>query len=303
MISAFEPMISQSAGCVARTDRKSERAFYRLCDTLTLRCPVVQAPLGGCDGPRLAAAVSRAGALGCLTIHEISEARLRRRLARVRALTPRPILIAFTAQWQRESVLDICREFGFAHFLVFWWNGPRLSPMIRASGGTTFYQAGTTDQATEALQAGADVLVAQGTDAGGPVRSPYSAEQLLNEFSEMTRGRTPIVAGGGLADARDVAAILTQGARAALMGTRFLLSEEAQVASRCKVRLQRATTDNLQLDKRIIGEWPCAPRRYLRTALGEDTPGLYAGRGLSRINDLSPAAEIVRRLIPTIAPR
>ena len=259
---------------------------------------MIQAPLGVCDGPRLAAAVSRAGALGCLTVHEISEARLRRRLSRVRALTSRPVLIAFTAQWQRDNVLEICRDFGFRHFLVFWWNGPRLAPAIRAAGGTVFFQAGTPEQATEAIETCADVLVAQGTDAGGPVRSPYSRERLLEEFLFLSQGRLPVIAGGGLADARDVASVLAAGGAAALMGTRFLLSEEAQAPMLCKSRLRRATENDLLLDKRILGEWPCSPRRYVRTASENDTPALYAGRGLSRINNIAPVADIIRRLTP-----
>jgi len=101
---------------------------YALCGGLSLRVPIVQAALGACDGVRLAAAVSRAGALGCLTVHGTDPRTLRRKLLRVRQLTKRPVLLAFTAQWERDAVLDTALSLGFRHFQVFWWNGPRLAP-------------------------------------------------------------------------------------------------------------------------------------------------------------------------------
>ncbi|MDX1934475.1 MAG: nitronate monooxygenase [Capsulimonadales bacterium] len=265
---------------------------------IELRTPIVQATLGDCDGPRLAAEVSRAGALGCLSVHDIRETVLRRRLARIRARTARPVLISFTYQWHRDSVPMTCLEAGFRHFQVFWWNGPRFCRLIRQSGGTIFWQVGSDDQAREALDCGADILVAQGTEAGGPVRSPYPLRELIARLRDRTGDRVPIVAGGGLANAEDVAEVLSWGASAAMLGTRFLLSEESQAERRCKSRLLRADSQQLVLDPRMIGDWPCAPRRRLVTARDEDKSALFAGSGLSRISDLLPAAEIVRRLTP-----
>ena len=276
----------------------NQRTHWPLDDSLTLRVPVVQAPLGTCDGPRLAGAVSRAGGLGCLTVHATPTRVLKARLARIRQITHRPVLLAFTAQWERDEVLETCLDAGFRHFQVFWWNGPRQTHRIHAAGGTVLWQVGTTAQAYEAAEAGADILVAQGTDAGGQVRSPHSLYELLREIQAQMERKLPIVAGGGLADARDVRNVLAAGASAALLGTRFLVSEEARSHSRCKMRLAQAHTEDLILDPRMVGDWPCAPRRLLPTTRGEDTPALFAGRGLSRINQVLSAAEIVRRLKP-----
>jgi nitronate monooxygenase len=95
-----------------------------------------------------------------------------------------------------------------------------------------------------------------------------------------------------------VAAVLDAGASAALLGTRFLLSDEANARPYYKARLLRARTDDLLLDTRLIGDWPCAPRRRLVTALDEDVPALFAGQGVSRMREMLPAAEIVRLLTP-----
>ncbi len=269
---------------------------YPICDGLSLRAPVVQAPLGGCDGPRLVAAVSRAGGLGALTVSAGDLTRLPRLLAAIRARTPRPFIAAFQNEWERDEILDVCFAYGVRHFQVFWWNGPRLAPRIKNAGGTVFWQVGTTGEASDALMCGADVLVAQGTEAGGQVRSPLPVRALLAELRALTD--TPLIAGGGLATRADVMEMLTLGARAAYMGTRFLLTEEAAAPAHDKTRLLRAQNENLVLDPRSIGTWPCAPRRRLNLMSDRDIVSLYAGLGVEQMTDLPAAADIVRRLTP-----
>jgi NAD(P)H-dependent flavin oxidoreductase YrpB (nitropropane dioxygenase family) len=271
---------------------------YTLCEGLTLRAPLVQACLGPCDSPRLAAEVSRAGGLGCVSVHAPEIGLLRRRLEKIRRHTKRPVLAAFTAPYEPEAVLETAFAGGIRHFQVFWWNGPRLAPRIRALGGTVFWQVGTAEQVREALDAGAKVLVAQGTEAGGQVRTPLPLQEVVALVREAAGPEACIVAGGGLATRDDVARILDQGANAALLGTRFLLSEESHCPLTYKTRLARATERDLVLDVRVIGDWPCAPRRRLMNAFGEDVPCLYAGRGIGRISSVLPAAEIVRALTP-----
>ncbi|MES2460941.1 MAG: nitronate monooxygenase [Armatimonadota bacterium] len=271
---------------------------YSLCDGIALRAPLVQANLGPCDGPRLASEVSKAGALGCFSVHAPEAAALRHRLARVRLHTKRPVLAAFTAPYESEEVLETAFEGGLRHFQVFWWNGPRLAPRILARGGTVFWQVGTAEQVREALDSGAKVLVAQGTEAGGQVRTSLPLQEMVSLVRDAAGPEACIVAGGGLATRDDVSQVLGWGANAALMGTRFLVSEESRCPLRSKIRLARATERDLVLDVRVIGDWPCAPRRRLMNAFGEDKPCLYAGRGIGRIASILPAAEIVRALTP-----
>ena len=258
--------------------------------------PVVQASLGCCDGPRLAASVSRASGLGTLSVHNTDPATLRRQLWKVRAVTPRPVLLAFTAQWDRDEVLDTAVAAGFLHFQIFWWNAPRLMPRIRRAGGTAYCQVGTLLEARDAVEAGASVLVAQGTEAGGQVRSPRPVLKLVRELRGEFGADIPIIAGGGFADASDVQAALAAGANAALFGTRFLLSEESNAPTRDKIRLLKAGDTDLRLDARLMGDWPCSPRRRLFTRTDEDRPSLYAGLGVGRIKTLMSAADIVRTL-------
>jgi NAD(P)H-dependent flavin oxidoreductase YrpB (nitropropane dioxygenase family) len=274
--------------------------MYRICDGIALSVPVVQALLGSCDGASLAAAVSRAGALGTLTIRAPQPRALSAILHRIRRVTARPVLLAFNAEWESEKVLMTALEHGFRHFQLFWWNGARLSRRIHEAGGVVFWQVGTLDQARDARDCGADVLVAQGTEAGGQVRSPHPIRDLLSDLLAITAERPiPIIAGGGLATRTDVADMLAGGAAAALLGTRFLLSEESTAPRSDKLRLCRqGASDALVLDPDLVGDWPCAPRRRLCLESREDRPSLFAGTGLDRMRTIAPAAEIVRSLVP-----
>ena len=275
------------------------RSPYHLSEGLVLRSPVVQATLGPCDSPRLAAAVSQAGGLGCLSVpSSTAPSFLRHHLRRIRQWTRRPVLLAFTSEFESGSLLDTALEMGFRHFYVFWWNGPRLTRRIHEAGGTVVWQVGDFGQGSDALQAGADVLAAQGTHAGGQVRGPHSLQELVTSLLTLRTAPLPIIAGGGLADRRDVEEVLSWGASAALLGTRFLLSEESRATQSDKNRLTRAGNENLWLDTRIIGNWPCAPRRRLSNGRDADKPALYAGCGLGKIKCVLPAAQIVRDLTP-----
>jgi nitronate monooxygenase len=265
---------------------------------LSLPAPVVQAALAGCDGPRLAAAVSRAGGLGTLTLCAPTLGATRVRLARLRRLTMRPVLLAFTGEWEKPEVLNLCVAAGHRHFQVFWWNGPRLVRRIQDSGGVALWQVGNQGQIDEALAHGADGLIVQGTQAGGPVRSPRTLDELVPGLRAQVGAGFPLIAGGGLATCEDVKRVLALGADAALLGTRFLLSQESQAPRAHKLRLLRAANEQLFLDTQLVGQWPCSPRRRLLTHSLPDEPSLYGGEGLSRIHDLPSAAQIVHRLAP-----
>ena len=265
---------------------------------LRLERPIVQATIGACDSPKLAAAVSGAGGLGSLGLHAPSLELAEHRLCALPALTVRPVLLAFTGPWEPESILDLCLERGHRHFHVFWWNAARLIPRIHAAGGYALQQVGTLAQAGEALERGADGLIAQATGAGGPVRSPVPLDALVPQLREKLGPNFPLVAGGGLATRQGVEAVLALGADAALLGTRFLLSTEARAPLADKRRLIRASPNDLILDTRLVGDWPCSPRRRLKIRSGRDGASLYAGVGLGEINEILPAREIVERLAP-----
>jgi NAD(P)H-dependent flavin oxidoreductase YrpB (nitropropane dioxygenase family) len=260
-----------------------------------LLVPVVQASLGPCDCPRLAAAVSEAGGLGTLSFTKPSVDEVERALLELRRLTQKPVLLSFLGDWEHPDVLAKCFQHKMRHFQIQWWNGARLAPLLRKAGALIYWQVGSLQQAEEAYSHTPDAFILPGTESGGPVRTSYPIQTLLalirDHYPQM-----PLIAGGGLSNANDVAQICALGAAAALMGTRFLLSEEALTSPEARVSLQQATLNDLFLDSRLVGEWPCAPRRRLKDA--PDCATYFAGKGIGDMPEVLPAAQILARLNP-----
>lgn len=213
--------------------------------------PIVQAGMGGgVAGAELAAAVSEAGGLG--TIGFMGAAQMRDEIAHARTLTGRPVaanlLLPFArrAHWQAVSNADIVTTF---------WGRPK-----RRTPGTWIHQCGSVKEARAAHAAGADGVICQGVEAGGHVRGNVPALELL----ELTRAALPddfpVLLAGGIAQAADVRAALDAGAVAAVLGTRFLMSEESRATTAYKQRLMESRETVLTS---LFGVgWP-APHRVL----------------------------------------
>jgi len=264
--------------------------------------PLVQGVLAGCAGPTLLAAVARAGAVPTVAVHCLRPAQARRLFRKIRSHTRRPMIVAFTGDWERDEVLDTAIAAGFTAFQTFWWNTERLAPRIHAAGGRVLMQAGTLEQIHDGHRLGVDGLLLQGTEAGGPVRSHVPLRQLISDAREIVGPDFPIVAGGGLADASDIVETLRAGADAVMLGTRFLLTRESRASARDKARLARADHRRLLLDTRLVGPWPCAARRRLVPIPDVDRPSLFAGLGVDRITDVVSVSRAVSRLVGPLSP-
>jgi nitronate monooxygenase len=92
------------------------------------------------------------------------------------------------------------------------------------------------DMARQALEAGADILVAQGTEAGGHGASRTTID-IVPAIVDLAAGRVPVAAAGGIGDGRGLAAMMMLGASGVLLGTRFYASEEADGAEEAKRRI------------------------------------------------------------------
>jgi NAD(P)H-dependent flavin oxidoreductase YrpB (nitropropane dioxygenase family) len=222
-----------------------------LLERLGVELPVVQAGMGGgLAGANLAAAVSEAGGLG--TIGFVAPERLRAEIAAARERTGRPIaanlLLPFTrgAHWEAAATADV---------VVTFWGRPK-----RRADRPWLHQVGSLDEARAAIGAGADGVIAQGVEAGGHVRGTQPALDLLAQLRGALSDDFPALAAGGIADAQDVRRALEAGAAAAVLGTRFVLSDEANAAPAYKHRLMEARETVLT---HLFGMgWP-APHRVI----------------------------------------
>jgi nitronate monooxygenase len=240
-----------------------------LCERLGIDIPIIQAPMGGAVGPEIAAAVSNAGALGSLAPWFLDEAPLRKELRDTRALTTRPFMVNLNLAFPQEERLAIVLDEG-ASIISFFWNfEPALIARAKVAGATVLQTVATSADARRAADAGADIVVAQGWEAGGHVRGDISTLALVPVVVDAAGG-LPVVAAGGIADGRGMAAALALGAAGAWIGTRFLLSPEATVHPYYQERLRNADeASTVHLDNLFDGGWPDAPHRVLRNSTVE----------------------------------
>ena len=202
-----------------------------LLERVGVELPVVQAGMGGgLSRGALAGAVSGAGGLGTVGIDDPD--RMRGEIATARELGGRPVaanlLLPFARRehWEAASTADV---------VVTFCGRPR-----RSTERLWLHQAGSVEEAQAAVAAGADGVIAQGVEAGGHVRGTVPALELLSRVRAAVPEGFPVLSAGGIADAADVDRALAAGAEAAVLGTRFVLSEEANAAAAYKQRLMES---------------------------------------------------------------
>src|SRR4051794_34560799 len=224
-----------------------------LLERLGVEHPIVQAGMGGgLAGHELAAAVSAAGGLGTIGILPIDELRQSIDAARERA-EGRPIAVNLLLPFARNAHFEVARS---ADAVVTFWGRPR-----RHGEGVWIHQCGSVEEARAARAQGADGVIAQGVEAGGHVRGTTPALELLERTRAALGPEYPVLVAGGIADAADVRAALDAGAEAAVLGTRFLMSDESGARRAYKQRLMESR--ETVLTELFGAGWPRAPHRVL----------------------------------------
>ena len=252
---------------------------------------------------------------------------LRALIRQTRALTTRPFGVNLVLAWDMTERVEICLAEGVPILSFFWGDPAAHIPGIHAAGASVFHTVASADEARRAADAGVDVLVAQGWEAGGHVWGSVATLALVPRVVDAAPD-LPVLAAGGIADGRGIAAVLALGAEAAWIGTRFLLADEARVHPQYRQRLQEATeTDTLYTERFSVG-WPGAPHRVLHrpndwnraeaivahyddgeaiprlssnlpapSVVGDiDAMCLYAGQGVGLVRGALPAGRIVAAL-------
>jgi nitronate monooxygenase/enoyl-[acyl-carrier protein] reductase II len=304
-----------------------------LCQLLGIRVPVIQGPLGGPwnQTMELAAAVCEAGGLGSIPTSLRGADRVLRDMARLRELTDRPFAVNHTRRpFSEEAFAATLRE-PPAVVSVALGDPGDLVKRVHEAGALYMHQVTTVEQARRAADAGADVISAQGMESGG-FSGGVSALALVPQVVDAVRP-IPVVASGGIADGRGLAAALVLGAQGVNIGTRFLAAAECGIPEAWKQRIVEARSEDavkvefadLVMPAPTAGGYPTLPRS-LRTPFvdrwnsdpaaaereaerlrGEVDAAMAGGRahelvpltGQSAgiITEILPAAEIVRRMV------
>jgi nitronate monooxygenase/enoyl-[acyl-carrier protein] reductase II len=297
-----------------------------LCDLLGIEVPVICAPFGPWDEVDLAVAVCQAGGLGSLGTAARPLPDLRAQWARVRERTGRPFAINHTPRPFDPDAFAATLAERPAVISYHMGDPGDLVERAHTAGIRWMQQVGDLDQARTALERGADVLIAQGGEAGGHCGF-ISTIVLVPQVVDVA-GNVPVVAAGGIVDGRGLAAALALGAQGVAMGTRFLASAEMAVDPEWKrMILDAGSGDTVQAEvvDRLLPPFnrphSAVLPRVLRTpavdgwiAEPNSLPGAadlmqaisrgggheyvpFAGQSAGLIHDVRPAAEIVRETV------
>ena len=291
---------------------------------------------GGTGTPELAAAVSEAGGLGMIS--STFPLPVNEQLSWVQAQTGGPVGVGFFAFDLPGMTKELELAAVSARVVDVSWGDPDpvVVTRIHAGGALAFWQVGSLDEALAAADAGCDVVVAQGVEAGGHVRGTTPLLTLLDQVVPAVD--VPVVAAGGIATGAALAAVLNAGATGARVGTRFLASGESGAHPEYVAALLAARAEDTVRTTAFAEGWPDAPHRVLRAAaqraarandvVGQATYGdrcweiarwasqpptvfvtgdvtamaMYAGCGVGDINDVTSAARIVDRMMADALP-
>jgi len=237
--------------------------------------PIQQAGIGKLASPALAAAVADAGGLGMVSgIGAAPPEYVAKILDGLRRSTSGAFGANFLIDGVRETgkldadflkVLEVAAS--RAPVVEFFYEQPdaELVEMAHAGGALVSWQLGSAAEAAAAERAGCDLIVAQGTEAGGHVRGKIGLLALLGEV--LPSAKVPVVAAGGIGTGRAMAAALTAGASAVRVGTRFVAAEEAGTHPAYVDKLIAAEAKDTILTETFSANWPNAPHRVLRSCV------------------------------------
>ena len=256
-----------------------------LTDLLGIAAPIVQAPISDLVRPPLVAAVSNAGGLGMHPFSWRDPATLEGVIAETRALTAKPFAVNLALNMDQDKRLGICLDAGVTLVSFFWGDSSPLVGRVHAAGATAMQTVASADEAKRAVDAGVDVIVAQSWEAGGHVRGEVGGMALIPTVVDAA-GDVPVIAAGGIADGRGLAAALMLGASGVWMGTRFVASCEAITHPGYLGRLIAACETGTEIGTLFDLDWPDAPHRTMRNstieawrAAGSPPSGARPGEG------------------------
>jgi nitronate monooxygenase len=306
-----------------------ETALTRL---LGIEHPILLAPMGSAAGGKLAAAVTHAGGLGMVGSGYADANTVRKELAEAGNARVGVGFILWALE-KNPSALDVALDARPAAVMLSFGDPTPFASRIKQAGSKIICQVQTLAQAKEAATAGADIIIAQGRDAGGHSGMTRGTMGLVPAVVDAV-APIPVVAAGGIADGRGLAAALALGAAGVSMGTRFTASRESLWTPAMQAATQAAGGDQTE-QTRVFdvvrgAPWPAVyPGRALRNAFSAqwhgreealadarqveenaylatgvddfDTRVVWAGEGVDLVRDAPAAAEIIERIISQAA--
>jgi NAD(P)H-dependent flavin oxidoreductase YrpB (nitropropane dioxygenase family) len=246
----------------------------RICELLDIEAPVLGAPMGPeIMGLELAAAVSNAGGLGIISFGGYPPHKLKERIRELRAMTSRPFGVNVLLEGPHlpipeSAFVDACIEERIPVLSFFWGDPTPYVEKAHKAGIKVCDQVGSVAAARRAQRAGVDFIIAQGVEAGGHVAGTVGTMVLVPRVVDAV-STTPVVAAGGIADGRGLAAALVLGAEGIVLGTRLIAATECNAHELYKQKVIAATEEDTVRTTLFGNGWPNASHRTLRTSFVE----------------------------------
>jgi enoyl-[acyl-carrier protein] reductase II len=298
-----------------------------ICDLFKIEYPIFLAGMGQVAYAEVCAAVSEAGGFGTLGMVGASPQQIRSEMRKVKARTRKPFGVDLLQALpdQVEAAIDVIIEEGAAAFIAGLGIPGPVVGRCHDGGVQVVSMCGTVDHARRAEDAGCDVVVAQGTEAGGHT-GKVAAMALVPQTVDAVR--IPVLAAGSIVDGRGFVAALALGAQGIWMGTRFIASSEARAARQFKERVVDARGTDTVVTRCYSGKpmrvivnpyvaeqehHPDGIKRFPEQLINSAMAGVMnyvddastdpqrtcmpAGQGIGGIHDIVPAGEIVARVL------
>ncbi|MBY0518261.1 MAG: nitronate monooxygenase [Bacteriovoracaceae bacterium] len=235
--------------------------------SLQLTTPVIQAGMVWVSGGKLAAASANAGALGTIGAGSMKPDLLKSQILKAQSLTKFPNRLAVNVPLlydKCEEQIQVALDLGIKNFITSAGSPKKFTKKIKDSGAYLMHVVATPELAIKCQEAGVDAVIAEGFEAGGHNgRDEITTMALIPQVVDAVR--LPVIAAGGIADGRGIAAVLALGAQAVQMGTRFVATVESSAHPDFKNAILKArATDTMLMMKSLV------PVRLLKNSFYEE---------------------------------
>ena len=297
-----------------------------ICDLFGIEKPIFLAGMGGVAFAEVCAAVSEAGGYGTLGMAGMGPEQIREQMREVRKRTDRPFgvdLLAALPEMVTQAI-DVIIDEGASSFIAGLGVPAPIIHKCHDAGLKVMVVCGRVKHAVAAQEAGCDAVVAQGTEAGGHT-GRVAGMALIPQIVDAVD--IPVLGAGSIVDGRGLAVALAFGAQGAWIGTRFIASEEAHAGLAFKDKILRSTGDDTivtrcysgktmrVMDNPYVQDWERRPdeiQRFPMQAVTSAQAGVMdigieepdperncmpAGQGIGGIQEVLPAAEIIRQIM------
>lgn len=307
----------------------------RLTELLHVEHPVMLAGMGGVSYHQLVSAVCEGGGFGCLGASLMAPAELVQEMRAVRAATDKPFGVDLLTAMPGDLVgqVEAVIAGGASVFVAGLGVPTAVVDLCHRNGVLVVNMCGKVEHARRAVDAGCDLVVAQGTEAGGHT-GQVATMPLVPQIVDAVGAQVPVVAAGGIVDGRGLAAALALGADGVWIGTRFIATTEARAVPGYREALTHTAEDGTVITRAYSGKtmrvvrnaytdwWEAHPdqlQRFPAQAIRSMQDGVFhlggdqttvvdperecypAGQGVGAVRDVVPAADLVRRIVTEAA--